>query len=216
MDDFWNQVEIKTLDECWPWLGEYADEGYGIYGEHPRWGNAHRVAFRKHYGFEAKVCRHICDHKWCCNPHHMLDGNKLDNRRDMLLPPCRECRRYGAWMLPIELVNEEPQIVGTKSQRMEAEVVALLRKHKSKGRNRLTYKQIAAETGLSRNTIDVIRKRMQEGTLQKRRVRVRAPVVVPEPQGYSRRGAHEISPGVYRVPWDNQWGHIIVLESELR
>ena len=99
--NIWDNVEIRSVDECWPWKGEVTEYGYGRTEKcKTDWGDAHRVVFKEFYGFEPKVCRHMCDNRSCCNPYHLLNGDKTDNTRDRKLPKCLMCRRYGEWMLP--------------------------------------------------------------------------------------------------------------------
>ena len=91
-DRFWEKVEIRGPDECWPWLGNRKklkkSEDYGLFsvptGHAPvRQVTAHRMAYELHYGRPLRNWGlHHCDNTLCCNPFHIYDGTALDNARD--------------------------------------------------------------------------------------------------------------------------------------
>lgn len=88
---FWNKVDIRGDDECWPWLACRVG-GYGhIFNDRPR--IAHRVGWELVYGpIPDGLCvLHSCDNPPCCNPEHLFLGTQLDNMKDMT----RKGRRLG-------------------------------------------------------------------------------------------------------------------------
>ena len=87
MKKFWDKVDMKGPDECWPWLGARTGGRNRDYGavrlSNPRRvAYAHRVAFELTNGHSPKVARHTCDNPLCCNPAHIIDGTQADNVRD--------------------------------------------------------------------------------------------------------------------------------------
>lgn len=88
-ETFWNGVDKRGSDECWPWK-RFAAGGYGRF----RSGGAHRYAYRLTYGEIPAGKRfpvmHLCNNKLCCNPDHLKLGTPSDNvsgaYRDGLIP----------------------------------------------------------------------------------------------------------------------------------
>lgn len=81
---FWEKVDRRGEDECWPWKAHRDDFGYGtIYiGKHERSHRATWMFCRGPIPEGMCVC-HRCDNPWCCNPNHLLVATKGDNNRDM-------------------------------------------------------------------------------------------------------------------------------------
>ena len=82
---FWNRVDIRSLDECWPWkAGKRNKDGYGGFGL-GEYGNyrAHRIALYLKTGLDLPllVC-HTCDNPPCCNPAHLFYGTPQENATD--------------------------------------------------------------------------------------------------------------------------------------
>jgi hypothetical protein len=84
---YWEKVEKRGPDECWPWLGACDTVGYGVI-----WGGlgspfkaklpkAHRVGL--HFAGkvipEGMVADHKCGNRWCQNPAHMEPETQRDN-----------------------------------------------------------------------------------------------------------------------------------------
>jgi|DEB0MinimDraft_6_1074348.scaffolds.fasta_scaffold19038_3 hypothetical protein len=85
---FWNKVDIKEPDECWPWLGakreaKYETVAYIISPFHSaKTQSAARVAFWLSRGYTGKhriTHQDGCDYT-CCNPLHLrIKGVKLQD-----------------------------------------------------------------------------------------------------------------------------------------
>ncbi len=81
---FWNLVDKRGPDECWPWIGCKVKQGYGRWRCDGRFISSHRYSFILHYGADPLpllVC-HTCDNPPCCNPDHFFVGTKKDNADD--------------------------------------------------------------------------------------------------------------------------------------
>jgi HNH endonuclease len=87
---FWQYVEKRGPDECWPWKGWRSPRGYGAMSA--RLGKrkkvaAHRFSYDLHNKIKlGKLCAcHSCDNPSCCNPAHLFRGTHADNKRDAML-----------------------------------------------------------------------------------------------------------------------------------
>lgn len=89
-EKFWEKVERRGPDECWPWTGYCIKPaprrlGYGVYSyAKSKAARAHRVAYMLSVGpipERMSVC-HRCDNPPCCNPAHLWLGTYADNNRD--------------------------------------------------------------------------------------------------------------------------------------
>lgn len=80
---FWEKVDRREVDECWPWTGGTFADGYGAISVDGKPQRAPRVSVmldgrkpgRKHV-------RHKCDNPICVNPGHLLLGTAADNAKD--------------------------------------------------------------------------------------------------------------------------------------
>jgi hypothetical protein len=87
MDDrkrFWSKVDIRSDDECWPWLAGKNKKGYGIFLLNRKCRTAPNVAleFSGRKVPKGKVTRHKCHNKICCNPGHLIEGTIAENTQD--------------------------------------------------------------------------------------------------------------------------------------
>lgn len=88
-ESFWNRIDVRSLDECWPWLGSTNNTGYGTASWHGRLHTAHRIAawlLGLIHQPEAPTDRtgdgfilHQCDNRICCNPTHWKVGTYTEN-----------------------------------------------------------------------------------------------------------------------------------------
>lgn len=95
---FWERVDKRGPDECWPWLSGTNALGYGgiSTGKRPAASLlAHRVSWMLHQGQipDGLDVLHSCDNPPCVNPAHLWLGTRADNNidrhlkgRDAVLP----------------------------------------------------------------------------------------------------------------------------------
>lgn len=89
IDRFWSNVDIFGSDECWPWLGNRNQDGYGRFWLNEKLEGAHRISWMLVNGvipvlFDGRssmIC-HSCDNPPCCNPSHLFIGNNKINQKD--------------------------------------------------------------------------------------------------------------------------------------
>lgn len=82
LDRFWEKVDVRGPDECWPWLGATA-KGYGRFSARPghvmsapqfAWELAHAEPFPE--GMDAA---HSCNNRLCCNEAHIEAQTRQQN-----------------------------------------------------------------------------------------------------------------------------------------
>lgn len=91
VERFWERVDVRGPDDCWPWLKKLDGSGYGVIQIDGRKVKAHRFGFElaggvlvpglelDHLCHDA-VCRGgICIHRRCCNPSHVRQGTHREN-----------------------------------------------------------------------------------------------------------------------------------------
>ena len=86
---FFNCIDIKGPDDCWPWISDKTPTGYGSFRVGRLSVTAHRKMWTLIHGDIPKfinnrktLIRHICGNRCCVNPNHLLLGNYSDNARD--------------------------------------------------------------------------------------------------------------------------------------
>lgn len=88
---FLRSVDMRADDECWPFLGQKSQDGYGAFncrlpGESRSMPHiASRLMYMVLNGpipSGQNVC-HSCDNPSCCNPGHLWLGSQSDNMVDM-------------------------------------------------------------------------------------------------------------------------------------
>lgn len=83
---FWEKIDKRGPDECWPWLAGSDQRGYGSFWDGEHFGKAHRYSYKLANGDFADEldCLHRCDNPPCCNPAHLFLGTAKDNVDDMV------------------------------------------------------------------------------------------------------------------------------------
>jgi hypothetical protein len=85
---FWEKVDQRGPDECWPWQNSTNRFGHGEFYVSPERGRvpAHTFAVELATGKRCppgKEGCHDCDNPPCCNPTHVYYGTRRQNVADM-------------------------------------------------------------------------------------------------------------------------------------
>lgn len=137
---FWQSIDERGEDECWPWLKSTNQDGYGRVKFRYKPFTATRVAYFLYHGIELKgLACHTCDNPACCNPMHLFDGTSQDNARDR----DRKGRRTPvrgtasnlskindeiAYDIQLEIVAKTPDVVIAEKHGVSAATIANIRK----------------------------------------------------------------------------------------
>lgn len=81
---FWEKVDKRGPDDCWPWTASYRPHGYGQFAETPtRIRPAHVVAYELTVGPvpDGLEIDHTCRNRGCCNPAHLEAVTHAENIR---------------------------------------------------------------------------------------------------------------------------------------
>lgn len=131
---FWAKVQRADAKACWPWVGQIASHGYGVFTVGRERVRAHRfawVAARGPIPAGHEVC-HRCDNKACVNPDHLFTGSHRDNMLDAV----RKGRKR-AWGV----------------QKLDASRVLEIRARAAAG---ILHRCIAVDFGISEGTVSQI------------------------------------------------------------
>lgn len=121
---FWDKVDRRGRDECWPWRST-ARSGFGYGAFRAKYPaptmNAHRIAYMLTFGLvpPGHFVLHTCDNPACCNPSHLTAGTPKDNMRDLVeRGRLGDARRFGvdngnAKLTPEQVLEIRASTLGT-------------------------------------------------------------------------------------------------------
>lgn len=135
---FWDRVDIKGEDDCWPWKLSLVD-GYGQFSMNMESYRSNRISLFIKTGTQSEVARHTCDNRICCNPKHLEWGTVEDNVSDRIK---RGRSRY------VPQIGEQ-----VHTAKLKAQDVIIIRNRLNQGVRRV---DLAKEYGVSDSCIDNI------------------------------------------------------------
>lgn len=103
---FWENVDVKSEDECWEWLGSRTTAGYGVVYTEGKLHYTHRVSLQlddREVPARHHAC-HTCDNPPCVNPAHLFVGTPMDNAQDKV---SKDRHLYGEKHPHAKLSNED-------------------------------------------------------------------------------------------------------------
>lgn len=84
---FWSLVDKRGEHDCWPWLGDFDKDGYGIFVFGGRRYGAHELSLSFTTG-EKRISQldtcHSCNTPFCVNPKHLRFDTRKSNVADMI------------------------------------------------------------------------------------------------------------------------------------
>lgn len=112
---FWDKVDMRRTDECWPWKASVNSHAYGRFKlASYRTATASRVALiaTKREEPDGMQVLHTCDNPACCNPAHLYFGTHEQNMRDKVeRDRCRTGDQKGAKNGAAKITNEQLALI---------------------------------------------------------------------------------------------------------
>jgi hypothetical protein len=83
IERFWANVDVDTLDGCWPWKASLDSGGYGQFYAEGKHVLPHRFAYELIVGPIPKGAQldHLCRVRHCVNPGHLEPVSPGENNR---------------------------------------------------------------------------------------------------------------------------------------
>jgi transposase len=133
----WSHIDKKSKNECWNYIGNEKDTGYGRVGLNGKTKLIHRVIWEIAKGpipDNVNVC-HTCDNKLCCNPKHLFLGTQKDNMED--------CKQKGR-------IKNNPNKMHSKPFLTNEQILQIQKEYK---KNNTGYKQLSKKYNVHYTTI---------------------------------------------------------------